>query len=202
MASIEVREATAANVPEVTAVLADAFVTDPVYSWLLPGRLRLRARLRTMFAAEIDQYVLRQGGTVWTTSGYDGAVTSLPPGAWQMPMSFTGKEALRWMRAFGTRLALAARVQRTAEKRHLLEPHVYVRAVGVRTSLQGQGIGSALMRATLHSADAAGLPAYIEASSQRSAALYERLGFRHIELLALPDGGPPLWLMQRPASRP
>jgi GNAT superfamily N-acetyltransferase len=202
MTSIDVREATAANVPDVAAVLADAFVTDPVYSWLLPGRLRLRTRLRTMFAVEIDQYVLRQGGTVWTTYGYDGAVTTLPPGAWQMPTSFTGTEALRWIRAFGTRLALAARVQRTAERCHLLEPHFYVRAVGVRTSLQGQGIGSALMQPTLHRAYAAGLPTYIEASSPRSAALYERLGFRHIELLALPDGGPPLWLMQRPAARP
>jgi GNAT superfamily N-acetyltransferase len=191
------RPATADDVPRLAGVLADAFKSDPVYTWMLPGRLRLKPRLRTMFAAEMDQYVLPNGGTVWTTSEYDGAVCELPPGAWEVPKSMTGKEALRWLRAFGSRLPLAIRVQRAAETRHLREPHFYVRIVGVRTSRQGQGIGSALMRPTLQRADSAGLPTYIEASSQRSAALYERLGFLHIDVLELPDGGPPVWLMRR-----
>jgi GNAT superfamily N-acetyltransferase len=196
----EVRTAAADAVPKVAAVLADAFVDDPVYTWLLPGSLRLQVRLRTMFAAELEQYVVPNGGTVWTTSGYDGAVTELPPGAGEMPRSFTGKEALKWMRAFGRRLALAGRVQRAMEERHPREPHFYVRTVGVRTAVQGQGVGSALMRPTLERADSAGLPTYIEASSQRSAALYERLGFVHMDVLELPDGGPPVWLMRRPAT--
>ena len=101
---IEVRTAAAAAVPTVAAALADAFIDDPVYTWMLPGTLRLKPRLRTLFAAEIEQYVLPNGGTVWTTSDYDGAVCELPPGAWEMPKSMTGKEALKWMRAFGTRL--------------------------------------------------------------------------------------------------
>jgi GNAT superfamily N-acetyltransferase len=197
---IEVRTAAAGAVPKVAAALADAFISDPVYTWLLPGNLRLQTRLRTMFAAEMEQYVVPNGGTVWTTSGYDGAVTELPPGAGEMPKSFTGKEALKWMRAFGTRLALAGRVQRAMEERHLREPHFYVRTVGVRTALQGQGVGSALMQPTLERADSAGLPAYIEASSERSAALYERLGFVHLDVLELPEGGPPVWLMRRPPA--
>ncbi len=64
-----------------------------------------------------------------------------------------------------------------------------------------RGIGSALLRPTLDRADAAGLAAYIEASSERSAALHERLGFVHTQVLALPEGGPSLWLMRRPPER-
>ena len=109
---IEARTAAADAVPTVAAALADAFINDPVYTWMLPGTLRLKPRLRTMFAAEMEQYVLPNGGTVWTTSDYDGAVCELPPGAWEMPKSMTGKEALNWLRAFGTRLLLAGRVQR------------------------------------------------------------------------------------------
>ena len=197
---IEVRTASPADVPKVAAALADAFINDPVFTFLRPGRLRPEARLRTMFAVEIEQYVLRNGGTVWTTSGYDGAVAELPPGAWEMPKSMTLTEALRWMWAFGTRFRRAIRVERAMEKRHLREPHFYVRTVGVRTALQGQGVGSMLMQPTLDRADSAGLPTYIEASTERSAALYERLGFLHMGVYELPEGGPPVWPMRRPPA--
>lgn len=199
---IEARTAATDAVPTVAAALADAFINDPVYTWMLPRTLRLKPRLRTVFAAEMAQYVLPNGGTVWTTPDYDGAVCELPPGAWEMPKSMTGKDALNWLRAFGTRLLLAGRVQRAMEARHLVEPHFYLRIVGVRTALQGKGVGSALMQPTLQRADSAGLPAYIEASTERSAALYERLGFVHIDVLELPDGGPPLWRMRRPPAGP
>ena len=197
MSPIEIRTAAAAAVPKVAAALGDAFIEDPVFTWLLPGSARRESRLRTFFAAEIEQYVL-PNGTVWTTSGYDGAVTELPPGAWDMPSSVTLKDALKWMWVFGRRLALAMKVQRAMEERHLREPHFYIRAVGVRTALQGQGLGSALMQPTLERADSAGLATYLEASSERSAALYERLGFLHLDVLELPEGGPPVWRMRRP----
>ena len=196
----EVRAATLVEVPKVAAALADAMMNDPVFTFLRPGRWRREARLRRMFAAEIEQYVLANGGAVWTTSGYDGAVAVLPPDGWEMPKSVTLTEAFRWMWAFGTRFRRAVRVERAMEHRHLREPHFYVRTVGVRTTLQGKGVGTALMQPTLERADSAGLPAYIEASTERSAALYERLGFVHLGVYELPEGGPPVWPMRRPPA--
>lgn len=193
------RTATADDVPRLAGALADAFINDPVYTWMLPRSLRLNARLQAMFTAELEQYGLPRGA-VWTSVGCDGAAVALPPGAWKMPKSMTLKQARMWARALGRRLLLAARVQRAMEERHLREPHFYVRIIGVRTALQGRGLGSALMQPTLQRADSAGLPTYIEASTERSAALYERLGFQHIDVLELPEGGPPLWLMRRPPA--
>jgi GNAT superfamily N-acetyltransferase len=197
--AIDVQAAPVDAAPKVASALADAFSDDPVFRWLVPGRGRLPKRLRAVFLVEMEQYVMPRGGTVWTTSGYDGAVAELPPGAWEMPNSFTGREALRWMRAFGRRLPRAIEVQRAMQERHLREPHFYVRTVGVRTALQGQGVGSLLLQSTLQRADSAGLPAYIEASTKRTAALYARLGVVHVDVLVLPNGGPPVWLMRRPA---
>jgi ribosomal protein S18 acetylase RimI-like enzyme len=196
---VEVRTAAAEDVPKVAAVLADAFVSDPVFMFLL-GRRRFGSRLRMMLTVEMEQYVLPNGGTVWTTSDYDGGVAVLPPSAWEMPKSVTLKEAVRWMRAFGRRFPLAIRVQKAMQQRHPAEPHFYIRTVGVRTALQGQGLGSALMRPTLERADSAGVSTYLEASSERSAALYERLGFVHMDALQLPDGGPTVWPMCRPPA--
>jgi GNAT superfamily N-acetyltransferase len=193
--------ATATDVPGVAGALAEAFTSDPVYKWIVRGGPRLKQRLRAVFTVEMEQYVLPHGGTVWTTPGYDGAVFELPPGAWQLPKSMTGTEALRWLRAFRTRLPRAIGVQKAMEEQHLREPHFYVRVIGVRPARQGQGVGSGLMQPTLQRADSAGLPAYIEASTQRSAALYARLGFVHLGVLELPDGGPPVWPMRRPPGR-
>ena len=50
----EVRTAAADEVPKVVAALADAFVNDPVFTFLRPGRLRQEARLRKMLAVEME----------------------------------------------------------------------------------------------------------------------------------------------------
>jgi GNAT superfamily N-acetyltransferase len=100
-------------------------------------------------------------------------------------------------RAFGRRLPIATVLQALMELRHPRVPHYYVLVVGVVPELQGHGLGSELMRPTLDHCDAVGLPAYLEASSERSAALYERLGFRCQRELRL-GGSPPLRLMTRP----
>ena len=83
--------------------------------------------------------------------------------------------------------------------RELRGPHYYVRDIGVYPDMQGNGLGGALLRPTLERCDREGLPAYLEASSERSAALYERLGFRHTKELRV-GGSPPLWLMIRPPN--
>jgi hypothetical protein len=59
------------------------------------------------------------------------------------------------------------------------------------------GFGAALLRPMLERCDADGVPAYLEATSPRNRALYERHGFEVTEELKLPAGGPPIWLMWR-----
>jgi GNAT superfamily N-acetyltransferase len=85
---------------------------------------------------------------------------------------------------------------------HPARPHYYLALMGVIPDRQGSGIGGALLRAVLDSADRQGVPAYLEATSPRSRALYERHGFViHAELRTADC--PPLWAMWRgPAPQP
>ena len=188
----------------VSAALAEAFASDAVMNWLLPQRTRRAARRELMFTLEQQTYVLAQHGLVFTADndrsegGLVGGCLVLPLGRWQMPDTAGGHTALRWLRAFGIQLPRASRTQRALQKHHPAEPHYYIRSVGIRPALQGHGLGTALMRPTLDRCDSEGVPAYLEASSERSAALYERLGFVHLGVLTLPDGPPPLWPMRRP----
>ncbi|MGH2903347.1 MAG: GNAT family N-acetyltransferase, partial [Solirubrobacteraceae bacterium] len=124
-----------------------------------------------------------------------GAALSLPPGSWRSPLRVTLLEG----GAFGLHLARAARLGAAIEWRHahgVGGMHYYVRDVGVLPSMQGRGLGSALMGPTLERCDRERLPAYLEASSERSAALYERLGFRVTSVLRV-GSCPPLRLMLR-----
>jgi RimJ/RimL family protein N-acetyltransferase len=196
-----VRPAAAGEVKALSAALAQAFVSDPVMNWLLPQPTRRVARRELMFTLELQTYVLPQGGLVSTADdgrgGLAGGCIALPPDRWQMPRAVDGRTAVRWLRALGMRFQRVIRVQWAMEEDHPAEPHYYVRWIGVRPELQGKGLGSALMRPTLDRCDSDELPAYLEASSERSAALYERLGFVHLGVLELPDGGPPVWPMRR-----
>ena len=60
---------------------------------------------------------------------------------------------------------------------HPSDPHHYLMLLGVVPARQGTGVGSALLRAVLDIADAAGEPAYLEATTPQNRALYERHGF-------------------------
>ena len=86
------------------------------------------------------------------------------------------------------------------EERHPDEPaHWYLPCIGVRPDRQGQGVGSALLEHMTERLDREGVPAYLEASSERNRALYLRHGFEIRGELTLPEG-PTLWLMWREPS--
>lgn len=192
---LDLRPATADDVARLSGVLADAFFDDPVFGWLMPEDNRRRARLRRYFGVDLRHLTLPRG-RVWTTPDLTGAALSLPPGRWRVPPLTT----LRHGTAFGTHLSRAARIGAAMEWRHAREPrepHYYVRDIGVHPDMQGKGLGSTLLAPTLERCDREGLPAYLEASSERNAALYERHGFRLVEELRV-GGSPPLRLMIRP----
>jgi GNAT superfamily N-acetyltransferase len=194
LADLGLRRATGEDVHRLKVVLAEAFFEDPVLGWLMPDDSKRRARLRRFFAIELRHVALARG-RVWTTSDLTGAALSLPPGTWRVPPRATLLEGT----AFGVHLPRAARLGAAMELRHVREPHYYVRDVGVHPDMQGKGLGSALLRPTLDRCDREGLPAYLEASSERNAALYERLGFQLTGELRV-GGSPPLRLMLRPPN--
>jgi GNAT superfamily N-acetyltransferase len=195
-AQIGTRQAAPQEQAALASTLAAAFAEDPVLGWLLPDVRVREERLRRFFTIELRHMAFARG-TVSTCEGVRGAAMCMPPGAWQLPPRVALTQAPAFGRAFGRRLPIATAFQAAMELRHERRPHWYILAVGVRPEHQGRGLGSALLSPTLARCDREGLPAYLEASSERSAALYERLGFEHVRQLRL-AGSPPLWLMLRP----
>jgi GNAT superfamily N-acetyltransferase len=187
----DLRRAAHEDVHRLSAVMADAFFEDPIFCWLMPNDAKRAARLRRYFAIELRHLALARG-RVWTTIDLAGAALTLPPGAWRAPLRVTLLEGS----AFGVHLSRAARMGAAIEWHHARKPHYYVRDVGVLPEIQGRGLGRALLGPTLTRCDLQGLPAYLEASSERNAALYARLGFELLDELRV-GGSPPLRLMLR-----
>jgi GNAT superfamily N-acetyltransferase len=84
------------------------------------------------------------------------------------------------------------------EKNHPHDPHYYLAFVAVAPRLQGNGLGGAILEATLKRVDDRHSAAYLENSNPKNTRLYERCGFvtrRNIS----PAGAPPLLAMWRTA---
>src|SRR5262249_24908653 len=105
------------------------------------------------------------------------------------------------IRAFGTeRLMRSNACVSLLEKRHPRFPHWYLLLLGVDPPAQGQGVGKALVRPILERCDREGLPAYLETGKERNVRFYASLGFDVMEEIALPGGGPKIWLLLRNPS--
>ena len=82
------------------------------------------------------------------------------------------------------------------EELHPHEPLWYLPLIGVAPGYQGQGYGSALLEHALAIVDRDGVPAYLEATSERNRALYERHGFEVVGAIQY-GSSPTMWPMYR-----
>jgi GNAT superfamily N-acetyltransferase len=196
--SLEVRRAARDEVPQLAATLASAFSDDPLWGpYFFPDVERRRERLVRFFTAELESVALPHG-EVWTTGGeIRGVAIWAPPGFWRVPLRTALVRLPTMVSIFGGSLRRVFRALRAIERRHPREPaHYYLAFLGVTPPHQGRGIGTGLMRPVLERCDREALPAYLEASTVRSARCYERVGFEVVEEAVVP-AGPPFRLMWR-----
>jgi ribosomal protein S18 acetylase RimI-like enzyme len=184
------------DVPRLSQALARAFHNDPVMSWIYPDGSRRLQRLERGFALYLRKISLRHDAC-YAIDGLLGGALWMPPGTWRLDVL----EQL-WLlpaiaRVAGRNLPRLFRIVDAMESKHPDDPHYYLAAIGIEPEWQGRGFGSALLRPVLERCDGEGLPAYLEASTWRSRALYERNDFELVQELNFAEDAPPLWLMWR-----
>ncbi len=177
--------------------LALAFEEDPHFSWIVRDPRTRLDRLERAFAIFIRR--------IWLgpDEGYiqerqAGAALWMPPGTWHVGIltQLRLTPATSWVLRGDTPRLLRALT--FIERKHPRQPgHWYLPAIGVRPDWQGRGYGAALMRPVLERCDHDRVPAYLEASSPRNRALYERHGFEVTEECRYAKDGPLLWPMWR-----
>lgn len=196
-----VRKITPGDVPRVSRAMARAFYDDPVAGhWCLADESHRVRRLERGFELFLQRIYLAHDAC-YATEGIAGGAFWLPAGKWKLGGLEQLRLVARMARVHGRALPRILQVLSFLEARHPHMPHYYLAFVGVEPEWRGRGIGSALLRPVLERCDRERMPAYLEASSARNRALYERHGFEVVEEVRLPAGGPPMWLMWRESQR-
>jgi GNAT superfamily N-acetyltransferase len=190
-----IHQATVHDTVRVARTVAAGFFDDPVTQWILPQVERRQQVATAMFQLYVEPYIAV--GETYLTADASGASVWLPPGVELM----TPEQEQAFGEALVERLGPDAdRCFQLAEifaLHHPEEPIYYCQFISTVPGFQGQGIGTALLRDMLARADREGTPSYLEATSPRNRALYERHGYVATGVFTLPDDGPPLWPMWR-----
>jgi ribosomal protein S18 acetylase RimI-like enzyme len=194
-----VRLAGRTDVPTLAAVLGRAFHDDPVMIWIIPDDEQRRRRLPMMFAILLRRYYLAHRATDLVADGRTvlGGAMWAPPGGW-LPSAWRQLAALPSLAyALRRRLPVASAASTELARVHPRHPHWYLVGIGTDPPVQRRGVGGELLRSRLTRCDAAGVPAYLEASKESNVGYYERFGFSVTEEVKIPRGGPTLWPMSR-----
>jgi GNAT superfamily N-acetyltransferase len=148
--------------------------------------------LPDLFVTFVDAYV--RHGVTYTDDAVSGAALWATPGT--DPLSAEPTYAHRLEATAGVDAPRLFEVVERLEAQSPQERHYHLQILGVVPERQGAGLGGALMAPMLQRCDRDGVPAYLEATSDRNRRLYERHGFRAHGQIPLPDG-PALWRMWR-----
>jgi ribosomal protein S18 acetylase RimI-like enzyme len=153
-------------------VIVLAFSTDPGARWTWPDPHQ--------YLLHFPELVKAFGGkafenkSAYYAEGYGGAALWLPPNVHPNENAMTALIE----RTAPTKIQKEiTRVFEKMENYHPKEPHWYLPLIGVDPFLQGNGIGSALMKHALVACDRENKFAFLESTNLRNVPLYERHGF-------------------------
>ncbi|GAA5058493.1 GNAT family N-acetyltransferase [Nocardia callitridis] len=195
-----VRRAGSEDRAAVVAAFEVANLDEAVTAWVLEDRSE-NIYLDSSYAQDRVDTALRED-EVWV-AGVGQEIWAIS--VWQYLTSLRRLEvevakARRWAEAAPNsrplrRIAEASDVLLRTHPREF--PHNYLEVIVTVPEHRGQGAGGAVLADRLAASSAQGVPAYLEASTERSARLYTSRGFvRTGTTHPLPDNGPtliPMW---------
>lgn len=179
------RHAVPAQHDTLVRVLTEAFRNDPMMALMFPDPTDParadRPRLERMMQEEVDRhlplghsYIVDElGASLWTPPGIDAPSDDFVA----IVDELAGSDHMATL--------LPQFIEMMQWKPN--EPHFYLHMIGAADNARGQGLGSLMLARVLETCDREGAPAYLEASTARSEALYARHGFETLATVRFSD---------------
>ncbi len=196
-----VRLAVRSDVEQFRDVLVDAFINDPIVSWIYLDETERRGHLTEWY--ELTLLAGLRCGHTYTTSMNRAAAVWAPPSVPQMFEWEREGVAITDMlkRHLGSRFQFVLEPLAELEIAHPRHaPHFYLAMLGTSPEAQGKGLGGSLLDCVLAQCDDEGWPAYLETSLERNVRFYEGRHFEVTGDMVLPDGPPRLVHVARPRA--
>jgi ribosomal protein S18 acetylase RimI-like enzyme len=186
--------ATPTDGDRVAALIGEAFCSLAVARWLVHDDDE-RARVLTAHSRILVDHALPHG-LVDLIADHSAVAVWFPQD--QQPQPAPTDYDARMAAACGPWAEQFRALDAAFAAHHPHDPHHHLGFLAVRPDHHGRGLGSTLLRHHHRQLDETTTAAYLEASSPRSRALYQRHGYRDLgPAFTLPDNGPPLWPMWR-----
>ncbi|HEX6873965.1 MAG TPA: GNAT family N-acetyltransferase [Micromonosporaceae bacterium] len=196
----EVRRADEADAKAVVETLHRAFFDDPFSCYIFPDPDE-RERLHPLLMRSFVELALATG-EIYTLADYACVAVWFPVTGDADEVAGDGADFVERTAALceanGERFRTLAATLEHHHPAH--QPHHHLQFLATVPGQQSQGLGRVLLRDRFRQLDAAGIPAYLESSSPRSAELYQREGFSRMTAFTLP-AGPAAIPMWRPPVR-
>jgi len=202
MTDSEYRQLTPADVEPAANVIAQAFVEDPLISFMLPIKgTRVKTLLKFFRAyGEISIRNWRgfgageplQGIAFWKFPAQDPMSVSIRSLGKFLPLLFT-IYPIGYFRG----KAILDRIDSLHHK-YASEPHFYLDNLGVIPSSQGKGLSSKLIRPFLQMADQQKFIAYTDTVASVNVPFYEHFGFECVETSQVDGTGITVYALRRP----
>jgi ribosomal protein S18 acetylase RimI-like enzyme len=195
---------TFSDIEQAAQVISQAFINDPLISFVLPFR---RTRVKTLYKffrayGEVNIKNNRgygfgeplQGVAYWKSPNQDNLSISVKSLTQFLPLLFTFYP-IGYFRA----KAIFQKIDEL-HKSYADEPHYYLDNIGVIPNAQGKGVSSKLIRPILEMADSQKVITYTDTVTQSNVALYEHFGFQCMEESSIANTGITVWALRRPTT--
>ena len=187
-------------------VAANAFVDDPVFTYIISDDREFRLRSLTWLMSKAIAY-FTQHNHIYTTHNLEGIAAWLPPGqsvsdplellktAWNLQL-YALPTKVHWSR-WGRCLTVLSAIEQAHQQDMENCPHWYLGIMVVDPSSQGRGVGGRLLQPILQRASSESVVCYLVTFTEQAVRFYQKHGFEIVQNQKTAPDAPPFWTMKR-----
>jgi ribosomal protein S18 acetylase RimI-like enzyme len=183
--------------PDAARLLTDAFIYDPGWLAIGPGRTRHRYFVAERFHRAVLRTVDRHGGPsygAFRDGNLAGLALTFAPGRYPPPAWTELRYFLAFLAAGPGPIVRGLRFGAVQDSGHPQDRHVYLWFLAVDPARQRAGVGGALLKHVTEEAEA---PVYLDTTNPANVPYYASAGFEEIGRGTVPRDTP-IWFMRRP----